>query len=216
METNLFSSKDSKETRPMYTTSNNIEIMIGYEIGEIIGELFESLLKIYQEGLKKSMKGSEFVYDSIDLLYYKHHKTSLNRGGSYIDSPEWLKNKQATISPNYSDNKCFQYAVTVALNHEQIKTHLQRITKIRPFTGQYKLNEIEFPSHKKDWNKFKKNNKTIAVNVLFVQHNTKQIRPAYVSKYNSDRKNQVVLLMITDNNKWHYLFVKKYLHCLEK
>ena len=69
METNLFSSKDSKETRPMYTTSNNIEIMIGYEIGEIIGELFESLLKIYQEGLKKSMKGSEFVYDSIDLLY---------------------------------------------------------------------------------------------------------------------------------------------------
>ena len=75
----------------------------------------------YQEGLEKSMKGSDFVFDSVDLLYYKLHKISLNRGGSYIDSPEWLKNKRSTINPkNINDDKCFQYSVTVALNHEQI------------------------------------------------------------------------------------------------
>ena len=75
----------------------------------------------YQEGLEKSMKGSDFVFDSVDLLYYKLHKISLNRGGSYIDSPEWLKNKKSTINPkNINDDKCFQYSVTVALNHEQI------------------------------------------------------------------------------------------------
>ena len=45
------------------------------------------------------MKGSEFIFDSVDLLHYKCHKTSLNRGGLYIDSPKWLKNKKATINP---------------------------------------------------------------------------------------------------------------------
>ena len=45
------------------------------------------------------MKGSQFVYEIVDLLYYSLHKTSLNRGGSYIDSPEWLKNKRAKINP---------------------------------------------------------------------------------------------------------------------
>ena len=36
------------------------------------------------------MKGSEFVFDNVDLLYYKLRKISLNGGGSYIDSPKWL------------------------------------------------------------------------------------------------------------------------------
>ena len=45
------------------------------------------------------MRESEFVFDNVDLLYYKFHKISLNRGGSSIDSPKWLKNKKATINP---------------------------------------------------------------------------------------------------------------------
>ena len=70
------------------------------------------------------MKGSEFLFDSTDLLYYRLHKISLIRGGSYIDSPEWLKNKAATINAKNKDDECFKYAITVALNHEKIeKTH---------------------------------------------------------------------------------------------
>ena len=64
------------------------------------------------------------------------------------------------------------------------------------------------PSHKEDWNTFEKNNKSIALNILYVPYNTKQIRPAYISKHNCDRKKQVILLMITDGKKWHYLAVK--------
>ena len=66
------------------------------------------------------MEGSSFVFESIDLLYYSLHKISLNRGGSYIDSPNWLKNKKATINPKYEDNECFKYAITASLNHEKI------------------------------------------------------------------------------------------------
>ena len=59
-----------------------------------------------------------------------------------------------------------------------------------------------------DWKKFEQNNKTTALNILFVPYNTKTIRLAYKSKYNHKRKNQVVLLMITDGKKWHYLALK--------
>ena len=113
MQINFISSKDSEETRTMYTKSHNIEIMMGNETDEIIEKLFESLLQNYQKDLEESMRKSEFVYDSIDLLYYHLQKIGLKKGGSYIDSPEWLKNRKATINPKNNDHNCFQYALTV-------------------------------------------------------------------------------------------------------
>ena len=64
------------------------------------------------------MKGSEFVFDSVDLLEYKLNKINLNRGGSYVYSPKWLKNKKATINPKNNGNSCFLYALTVTLNYQ--------------------------------------------------------------------------------------------------
>ena len=83
----------------MHTKGNNVEIMMGSQTDEIIEELFKSLLQRYQEGLEESMRGSEFIFDSVDALYYDLNKISLSRGGSYIDSSEWLKNKKAIINP---------------------------------------------------------------------------------------------------------------------
>ena len=83
-------------------------------------------------------------------MYYDLNKISLSRGGSYINSPEWLRNKKATMNPKNSDDKFFQYALPVALNYEQIKKDPQRISKIKPFIGQYNWKEIDFPSHRKD------------------------------------------------------------------
>ena len=91
---NFFSSKDSEEIDTMHSKSDNVEIMIGSERNEIIKDPFYSLLKRYQKALEESMKGSEFVFDNVDSLYYKLHKISLNRGGSYIDSPKWLKKRK--------------------------------------------------------------------------------------------------------------------------
>ena len=137
------------------------------------------------------------------------HKISLNRGRLYIDSPEWLKNKGVTINPKNKDNECFKYVITVALNHKKIRKEPQRISKIKPFIDKYNWKDTEFPSHSKYWKKFEQNNKTIALNILYVSYNTKQIRSAYISKYYHERKNQVIFLMITDVVKnWHYLTVK--------
>ena len=210
MRINFISSLNTDEFRVMYTKSNYAEIIIGTETNVIINDLSESLFKKYREGLETKMKGGEFIFDSIDLLYYRFYKISLNRGGSYIDSPDWMKNKKATINPQNKDNKSFKYAIAIALNHEKTKKDPQTISKIKPFIDNYNWKDIEFPSHSKDWKKFEQNNMTIALNILFVPYNTKQIRPAYISKYNHKRENQVILLMITDdkNENWHYLTVK--------
>ena len=107
MAINFISSKDSDETRTMHTKSNNVEIMMGSKTDEIIEEVFESFLQKYQEGLEESMRGSEFSYDSVDALYYNLNKVSLSRGGSYIDSPKWLKNKETTINPKINMTSVF-------------------------------------------------------------------------------------------------------------
>ena len=139
---------------------------------------------------------------------YHHQKISLKRGGSYIDSREWLKNKKVTINPQNNHKDCFQYALTVVLNHKQIKSHPERISKIKSFINQYDWKEIEFLTHSKDWRKFESNNKTIALNILFALYNTEEIRFAYKSKHNFKCENHVILLMITDGKTWHYLAVK--------
>ena len=90
MAINLFSSKDSKETCTMYSPSDNIEVIIVIETDKIIEDLLDSFLQRYQKGLEESMRGSKFVFDNVDSLYYKLHKISLNRDGSYIDFPKWL------------------------------------------------------------------------------------------------------------------------------
>ena len=69
------------------------------------------------------------------------------------------------------------------------------------FFDQYNWKGIEFRPHSKDWKKFQQNNKTIALNILFVAYKTKEIRLPYKSKYNHKRDNQVNLLMITDDGE---------------
>ena len=66
---------------------DNIEIMISDEADEVVKEVFDSLKNRYQNNLEP-MKGSEFIFDYIQLLCYKCHKINANRGGSYIDSPD--------------------------------------------------------------------------------------------------------------------------------
>ena len=154
------------------------------------------------------MKGSEFTFDYVNLSYCKCHKINLNLGGSYIDSPDQIKNKKATINPiNKKDNKCIQYAITVSLNNEKIEKNPDRISKIKPFIEKHIWEGINYPSIKDDWQNFQKNNLAIALNVLYAKN--EDICPAYVSKHNSNHKIQVNLLMIPNGEGWHCIVVKK-------
>ena len=122
----------------MHTKSDNIEIMAGIEFNDITTGLFNSLFKKYQEKLETKIKGSGFTFYSVDLLYYRLHKISLNRGGSYIKSPDWVYNKKATINPqNNNDNECLRYAIIAALNYYEINNNPERVSKLRPFIDNY-------------------------------------------------------------------------------
>ena len=72
--------------------------------------------------LESSMRGSDFIFDCVYLFYYIFHKITSNDGGSYIDSPDWMRNNKTTINPIFKkkDNKWFQYAVTIVLSYEEI------------------------------------------------------------------------------------------------
>ena len=195
------------ETRVMHTRSANEEFMNGSDTDEIIKELFRSLLQRYQENLQEKMKGSDFAFDGVNYLYYGLNKISISKGGSYIDSPKWLKGKKSTINPKNNDYKCFQYAVTLTLNIDKINGHPQRISKIKPFLEEYNWKDIDFPTTSKDWKKLELNNE-VALNILYVPHNTKKIEIAYKSKRNLTREKQIILLMISNGENWHYLVVK--------
>ena len=124
------------------------------------------------------------------------------------------KNK-TTIDPiNKKDNKCFQYDVTIALNHKEIGKHHERITKVKPSINKYNWERISYPSEKDDWKKSEKNKLTIALNILYAKK--EKIYPDYVSKYNSNYEKQVILLMITNGEGWDYLAAKKTINIINR
>ena len=93
--------------------------------------------------------GSDFNFESVELLDYHLHKINSRRGKSYIKSPEWLENKRATINPKHDDDNCFQYAITVALNHQNIENNPERTSRIKPYISQYNWKGIDFTAHQK-------------------------------------------------------------------
>ena len=145
--------------------------------------------------------------DDDEKYYYFAVKSKLE-----LCSSECLRSRKESIT---SEDNCFQNALDDALNYQTIKVNPERISKLNKYINQYNWKDMKFPSDKEDWKNFEQNNKEIALNVLFVSLNKKEIELAYKSKYNYKRKKQVILLMITDkNNRWHYLAVKCYFYCL--
>ena len=146
MNVNFVSSNDTGETRTIFVWSDNEEIRLGNETDDIIKGLINSFLNNYQKEEIILRNGSNFVFESVDLLSYHLHKISLRRGRSYEKSPEWVLNKRATINPKNKDNKCFQYSITVALDHQNIQNHPEGISNIKHFTDKYNWEGIDLPA----------------------------------------------------------------------
>ena len=164
MQNNCISTKSFEETRTIYSASKPEEILMGSNTDDAIDRLFDTLLQRFQQAIEKlNDRGSEFTHESLVLLNYYFQKIDIKRAESYIKSPDWLVNKRATINPkNKKDNKCFQYAITIALNYNKIKKmYLKKIEETR-------RSDIEFLSYQRGWEKFEKNDTSIAYNVLFV------------------------------------------------
>ena len=97
-----------------------------------------------------------------------------------------------------TDDKCFQYASTVALNQEETESHPERVLNIKPFKNKCNWKVINYSSKIDDWKTFEKNNPTISLNILYIKE--KEICPAYVSKVVSNCEKKI-MLMISNEGK---------------
>ena len=93
-----------------------------------------------------------------------------------------------------NNDNFFQNALDDALNYQTIKANPERISKLKPHINMYNWEGIEFPAGPKDWIEVELNNKTIALNILFIPHNTETMGVAYRSEYNHMRKKQVIFV----------------------
>ena len=175
MKTNSISTKSFEDKRTIFSKSEPVEIFMGSNTKDVIDKLFNTLLQRFQKAQETSNeRGSEFIPDSVELLYYNFQRIDIKRAESYIMSPDWIASKKATINPkNEKDNKCFQWSIIAGLNYNNIKEkELKKLLKFRRV-------DTDFSSYQRDWEEFEQNNTSIALNILFVSHNSEEIKLAY-------------------------------------
>ena len=204
MQNSCISTKNFEEICTIYSASEPVEIFMGSDTEDLIDKLFNAILQRFQQAQETpNDKESEFIPESVGLLYYYFQKINIRRAEPYIMSPDWIVTKKATINPkNEKDNKSFQWSIISGLNYNKIKVKdLKKILK-------FKRVDTDFSLYQRDWKEFEQNNTSIALNILFVSYNSEEIKLAYKSNYNK-RKNQVILLMINNEaNNCYYFAVK--------
>ena len=72
----------------MHAKSDNTKFMSLDNVNDVVDELFKTPLSRYQNNFETSMRRNNFIFDPVQLLYYKCHKVNFRRGGSYVDSPD--------------------------------------------------------------------------------------------------------------------------------
>ena len=86
----FISQKNTEEERVTYLNSDNIKFTSYSEVNAVVNELLMSLTSKYQENLETSMKGSGFIFDSVQITHCKCHKVNSKWGGLYADCPNWI------------------------------------------------------------------------------------------------------------------------------
>ena len=123
MQNTGISTRNFEVTRTIYSASKPVEIFMGSDTEDVIDTLFNTILQRFQQAQETSNdKGSKFIPESVELLYYYFQKIDIKRAESSIVSPDWIVNKGATINPkNEKDNECFQWSIISGLNYKKLK-----------------------------------------------------------------------------------------------
>ena len=82
---------------------------------------------------------------------------------------------KCAINPQNKNNRYFQYSITIALNYQKVSNKPERVLKVKPFINNFNWNEINFPPQQQDYEKFETNNESIALNILYIPHNTEEL-----------------------------------------
>ena len=125
MQNSCISTRNFEETRTIYSKSKPVEIFMGSDTEDVIDTLFNTLLQRFQHAQETSNdKGSEFIPENVELLYYNFQKIDIRSAESYIMSPNWIVNKKVTINPKNEKDKCFQWSIISGLKYDKFKKYI--------------------------------------------------------------------------------------------
>ena len=167
-----------------FLRSDNVTYMPSSNTNEI-EQLLTSLYEKFNDDLELSRERSSFVYESVEEFNMHFNKIDLRRGASFIDTPEWLKPKKATINPqNKNDVYCFVYAVTIALYHNELGNNPVRISQnLHLYSDIFSWHDINFPASYEDYTTFDRLNRDVALNILYVPFGEENVCPEYIYIY---------------------------------
>ena len=133
---------------------------------------------------------------------------NLTRESSYLPLPEWLPHKKAIINPHNEDLEYFKWAVIAATRWEEIDSHPNCITKLKRFETDFDWTGVGFPVSFRTIKRFESQNK-ISINVLAVEDR-------HICSKGGDYDCIANLMLITENNRKHYVAIKSLSRLLSK
>ena len=157
-----------------------------------------------------ALSDSKFVFDEVVHMDVDFHRLNLTRGSSYLPLPDWLARKKVIINPKNSDLECFKWAVITGTGWEEISKNPEQITKLKRFETDFDCTGVGFPVSLMDIKRFESKNQ-ISINVLAVED-----RQIYICRKRGDYDRIANLMLITENNRKHYVAVKSLSRLLSK
>ena len=153
-----------------FSSSDNVICMPFSNTNEILEPLLTSLYERFQDDLQLSPDTSSFVDESIEECNIHLDKIDLYRSASFIDPPDWLKHKKATMNAqNVNELYCFMYAVAIALFNKEFGNNLGGISRnLRLYSNIFNWHDITFPTTNGNYATFERLNSDVALNVLYV------------------------------------------------
>ena len=169
------------------------------DMDEIVNEM---ITHIKGQIENPALLNSRFVFDEVLFTNVDSHQLNLTRGSSYLPLPNWLARKKAITNLKNEDQECFKWAVIVASRWEEINNNPERISKLKRFEKDFDWSRIEFPVSIKDIKKFEFRNQ-ISINLSAIEG--KQI---YICRKGGNYEHIINLMLITGNNRKHYVAIK--------
>ena len=179
IQNNCIFTKNFEDTCTVYSSSKPVEVFMGSDTSNAIDRLFNTILQRFQQAIETSIKEGGSEFTNESVALLYYNFQKID-----------IRRAESYIkSPEW-------------LAHKIKKKYLEKLEKI-------KQADTDFSSHQTDWESFEQNNESIALNVLFVSHNSEVKKFAYKSRYNNECKNHVILLMINDEAENCYYFAVK-------
>ena len=169
------------------------------DMNEIVNEM---IAHMKQQIENPALSESKFVFDKVLHMDIDFHRLNFMRGSSYLLLPKWLACKKAIINPKNADRECFKWAVTAASRWEDINNNHERVSKLKKFEAEFDWTGIGFPVSFRDIKGFEFRNQ-ISINILAIED-----RQIYICRKGDNYKCMINLMLITENNREHYVVIK--------